>query len=136
MPKAERPKYNYPFQSKAQILARQSDLSVALEHLAIINGFQTTDEQGNKVTKYKNRSGFMSSHAANGTRICEKHAAGEPLTDDEVALARKIAGSYGRQLALHFRELAIEANPELAKIAEIFSAGPRAAAVETGATES
>lgn len=128
MPKANRPKYNYPFQSKAQILATQTDFAVVMTHLAIINSFQTTDEQGNKVTKYKNRSGFMSSHAANGTRLVEKHAAGETLTDDDVALARKIAGSYGRQLALHFREEAIAANPELAQIAEIFSANPKSSA--------
>lgn len=125
MAKADRPKFNYPFETKAQILAKQADFATVMEHLAVIHSFQTTDEQGQKVTKYKNRTGFMSSHATNGTKLVEKHAAGEALTDDEAALARHIAKSYGRQLALHSREQAIEANPELAKLAEIFSAAPR-----------
>lgn len=126
MPKANRPKYNYPFESKAQILAKQADFAVVMQHLGIIHSFQTTDEQGKKVTIDKNRSGFMSSHATNGTKLVEKHRSGEALTDEEVALARKIAGSYGRQLAAHFRALAIEANPDLAQLAEIFSAAPKA----------
>lgn len=125
MPKAERPKYNYPFMTKAQIKAAQDEsFATVMQHLAIIHSFQTTDEQGNKVTKWKNRAGFMSSHASNGTRLVEKHSSGEALTDEDAALARKIAGSYTRQLALHFRAEAIEANPELSKIAEFFSAVP------------
>jgi len=129
MPKADRPKYNYPFLTKAQIIAAQrGDDRVMLNHLAIVYSFQLVDEQSRETTVYRNRSGFMSSHAKNGTALAKKHLAGEALTDDELSLARKIAGSYGKQLAAHFREEAIRANPDLAQIAEIFSAGPRSTA--------
>lgn len=128
MPKAERPKYNYPFLTKAQIIAAQSDDSVMMDHLVIVYGFQHRDEQDRETTVYRNRSGFMSSHAKNGTALAKKHLAGEQLTGDELAMARHIAGSYGKQLAAHFREEAIKANPALGEIAAIFSAGPRTAA--------
>jgi hypothetical protein len=121
MPKAARPKYDYPFVTKAQILAaQQADDARVLSDLVTIHSFQTTDEQGQKVTKYKNRTGFMSSHAVNGSKLAEKHLAGESLGPDELALARKIAASYGRQLAAHERERAVSSNPAMAVLQGIF----------------
>ena len=48
---------------------------------------------------------------------------GEELTDEEQAKVRSIVARYGKQLAAFAREAAMDANPELRKIAEIFSAG-------------
>lgn len=122
-PKAAKPKINYPFPTKRAILASQAHDEVVLEHLGILYNRQTEDEKETKDTKYKNRRGFMSSHAVNGTRLAEKVLSGEDLTDEEWGLARAIVSRYGKQLAAHYRAEMIDRNPELAKIAEIFSAG-------------
>lgn len=121
-PKAERVKYNYPFETKAQILASQSDFSVCKRHLITLFQAQTADEQDSQDTKYKNRRGFMSSHAVTGSQLAVKVIGGEELTEEEEAKVRNIVSRYGRQLAAFSRQAAIAANPELKKIAEIFSA--------------
>jgi len=122
-PKAERVKYNYPFQTKAQILASQADFSVCLQHLEQLYAAQTADEQEKETTFSKNRRGFMSSHAVTGSKLAVKARSGEELTPEEQDKVRAIVCRYGKQLAAFSRESAIAANPELAKIAEIFSAG-------------
>ncbi len=121
-PKAERVKYNYPFETKAQILASQSDLAVCKKHLITLFQAQTADEQDSQDTKYKDRRGFMSSHAVTGSQLAVKVIGGEELTEEEEAKVRNIVSRYGRQLAAFSRQAAIAANPELKKIAEIFSA--------------
>ncbi len=121
-PKAERTLYNYPFATKAQILASQSDFSVCLDHLAQLYAAQTSDEQDAKDTRYKNKSGFMSSHAVTGSTLAVKAASGEELTPEEQDKVRSIVCRYGKQLASFSRHAAMAANPELKKIAEIFSA--------------
>jgi hypothetical protein len=121
-PKAERVKYNYPFATKAQILASQADFEVCKRHLITLFQAQTADEQESQDTKYKNRRGFMSSHAVTGSQLASKVISGEELTEEEVEKVRTIVSRYSRQLAAFSREAAIAANPELKKIAEIFSA--------------
>lgn len=126
-PKAERVKYNYPFETKAQILASQADFEVCKRHLITLFQAQTADEQDAQDTRYKNRRGFMSSHAVTGSQLAVKVASGEELTDEDVAKVRSIVSRYGRQLAAFSREAAIAANPGLVAIAKIFSAAGDAA---------
>jgi hypothetical protein len=123
-PKAERVKYNYPFETKAQILASQSDLAVCKSHLITLFQAQTADEQDTQDTKYKNRRGFMSSHAVTGSQLALKVIAGEDLSEEEEAKVRNIVSRYGRQLAVFSREAAIAANPDLVSIAKVFSCVP------------
>lgn len=120
--KADRPKYNYPFATKAQILDAQQDFTVCLEHLGQLYDAQTSDEQEAKDTRYKNKSGFMSSHAVTGSSLAVKARSGEALTGEEQDKVRSIVCRYGKQLARFSREAAIKANPDLKKVAEIFSA--------------
>ena len=121
--KAPRVKFNYPFESKAQILAKQEDFAVCCSHLLSLYAAQTEDEQEDKDTKFKNRRGFMSSHAVTGSTLAVKARSGEALSPEEQDKVRSIVCRYGKQLAAFSRAAAMAANPELKKIAEIFSAG-------------
>ncbi len=121
-PKAVKVKYNYPFATKAEILASQADFSVCLEHLGQLYDAQTSEEQEAKDTQVKNARGFMSSHAVVGSTLAVKARSGEALTEEEQAKVRSIVCRYGKQLAAFSRKAAMAANPELKKIAEIFSA--------------
>jgi len=104
----------YPFRTKADILLQlQTDDTFVVEAMGILYQRQTTDEQETRETKYKNRRGFMSSHAVNGTRLVEKMMAGEEWTDEDWSKARGIVSRYGKQLASHFRQEALDANPAL-----------------------
>lgn len=114
---------SYPFLSKAQIAARlAADDSFVLECLQIMDGRQTNDEREDKTTRWKNRCGWMSSHAVNGTKLALAAREGT-LTDEQMGAARAMVSRYTKQLAAHFRGLAIEANPDLAEAARVFSAG-------------
>lgn len=115
---------SYPFRSKRSILEQvATDDAFALHCLCVIHDRQTAHEQATKSTKTKNRQGFMSSHAVRGCELAEKVKSNEPLSGEEMGLARAITGRYGKQLAAHFRAEVIAGNPELAKVAEVFSAG-------------
>ena len=127
-PKAEaKPKKqkvgSYPFRSKREILAEvATDDAFALHCLCVLHDRQTEVEQATKTTKTRNRRGFMSSHAVRGCELAEKVKGGDALTDEDVAKTRSLVSRYGRQLAAHFRAEAIAASPDLAKVAEVFSA--------------
>ena len=113
----------YPFPSKRQIVARISaDREFALSCLVVLYRNQTAYEQETKQTLNRNKRGFMSSHAVNGTKLAEKHLAGEILEPEETALAYEIVSHYGRQLARHLREDMVRQDPSLAEAARIFSA--------------
>lgn len=120
--KAERPKYSYPFATKAQILDSQQDFAVCLDHLSQLYDAQTSDEQERESTFFKNKEGFMSSHAVTGSKLAVKARSGEALSPEEQDKVRSIVCRYGKQLAAFSRRAAMEANPELKKIAEVFSA--------------
>lgn len=105
----------YPFRTKADILSQlESDDDFVIECMGILYQRQTEDERETKETKYKNRRGFMSSHAVNGTRLVEKMVAGEEWTEEDWGKARGIVCRYGKQLAAHFRAETLAANPALA----------------------
>lgn len=115
---------SYPFLSKSQIKSRiAAEPEFATTCLLVLDSRQTSDEHDEKTTKYKNRRGFMSSHAVNGTKLADKARSGETLTDEDMGRVQAMVVSYSKQLAAHFRAEAISENPELARVAEIFSAG-------------
>lgn len=126
----------YPFLTKNQIKARIiDDVGFALQCLAIMDGRQTDDEKEIKDTVYKNKRGWMSSHAKKGTELAAKVAGGEALTDTEIGEVQALVGRYTKQLASHFRNAAIEANPDLAAQSACFftpqPTGPKAAAADS-----
>jgi hypothetical protein len=108
---------NYPFLTKAQILSRiNSDFDYALSCLRQIAGRQTEDEVETRDTKWKNRRGFMSSHAKVGVDLAFK----DSFTEEEAAKVVAIASRYSKQLAESAREKALRENPELAAIATVY----------------
>jgi hypothetical protein len=116
--KAEKEKKVYPFLTKAQILSRiNSDDEFAVRCLLIIAGRQTEDEMETRDTKWKNRRGFMSSHAKVGTELAEKILNGGDYELSDVTL---LASRYTKQLAEHFRAHSLAENPELARLAAVF----------------
>jgi len=113
----------YPFATKSQIKAHlESDPSFVLVCLGVLYSRQTAHEQDTKSTLNRNRMGFMSSHAVKGSTLAVK-AVGEGLTETELSEATGIVCRYTKQLAAHFRAVAIEADPDLAEAARVFSAG-------------
>jgi len=114
-------KKSYPFASKGSILAViATDDVFAVECLQIMYARQTAFEQETLSTVSRNRQGFMSSHAVNGTKLARKSLA-EGLTALELDQARGIVCRYGKQLAAHFRAEAIGNDPSLAETAKLFS---------------
>jgi hypothetical protein len=119
--KAPKEKKSYPFLTKAQIAANiANDFGFACSVITTLYERQTTFEQETKSTLNKNRRGFMSSHAVNGTKVALKIKAGEPLTDEDRGHVEAIAPRYTKQMADHFRQAAIEADPTLAEKAACF----------------
>jgi hypothetical protein len=113
----------YPFVTKSQLKEKiASSPSFAISCLLVMHARQTAHEQETKSTTVRNRRGFMSSHAVNGSKLAEKVISGAELTEEETAMAQAIVGSYTKQLAAHFRQEAVEANPALAAAATLFSA--------------
>lgn len=105
----------YPFATKAQLKARlDAEPSFVLQALLILDGRQTIDERETLETKYKNRVGWMSSHAVWGTKLASKVANGQELEPEEFDRAQAMVCRYTRQLAEHYRRKEIARNPELA----------------------
>ena len=120
----------YPFVTKRSIKERlDSDQAYRIEAMAILHTLQTEHDQATKSTLNKNRMGFMSSHAVKGSKVAEKIKAGEPLTEEDLAVCDTIAPRYSRQLATFARAQAIANDPALAKTAEMFSANRNLPAV-------
>ncbi len=114
----------YPFQTKREIKERiQADPDFAQECLLVIYQRQTDDEVAAKDTKWKNKMGFMSSHAVHGTRIAEAVLAGDWIEDEDRARIAAMAVRYSKQLAAHFRQISLRNNPELAGQAAKFGIG-------------
>lgn len=116
----------YPFLTKAQIKERlESDADFRKEAMVILYTLQTEYEQSTDQTLNKNRQGFMSSHAVNGSKVARKIKGGEELTAEDWAKVDSIAPRYSRQLAVFFRAKAIAEQPALKAVAALFSAAPK-----------
>lgn len=119
--KAKKEPRNYPFLTKAQIAQSiEQDFGFACQVMVILHDRQTEYEQQVKTTLNKNRRGFMSSHAVNGSKVAEKIKTGAILSDEDKALVATIAPRYTKQMADHFRAEAIAADPTLAEKAACF----------------
>lgn len=119
--KAKKEPRSYPFLTKAQIAASiEADFSFACNVICILHDRQTTFEQEQKTTLNKNRRGFMSSHAVHGSRIAELLKKGEALSPEDQDRVAEIAPRYTKQMAEHFRNEAIAADPTLAEKAACF----------------
>lgn len=115
---------NYPFLTKGQIRERiWGDAGFAEGCLLVLYVNQTEDEREKKDTVYKNRRGFMSSHAVNGSNLALKILGGEGLTPEETGKVQAMASRYTTQLARHFRSEKLAADPGLAEKAACFFAG-------------
>jgi hypothetical protein len=112
---------NYPFLTKSQLKDRiSSDDEFVAACVLVMQSRQTDDEQEVRETRWKNRRGWMSSHAVRGGKLASKIESGEALSEEELDQARKMLLSYSKQLASHFRALAIEANPALKDAGSVF----------------
>jgi len=124
----------YPFRSRNSIKEQLfTDVEFRKSVMVMLFDKQTQHEQNTASTLNKNKVGFMSSHAAHGTRIAKAIKAGEALTDRDHDLVDAIAPRYSRQVALFLREQAIAADPSLNEVARTFSAAvvlPEAPAAE------
>lgn len=114
----------YPFATKREIVERlHADREFRHEALLVLYQRQTDDEVAEKDTKWKNKRGFMSSHAVHGTRIAEAILAGEEIDAEDEGRIEAMVVRYGKQLAAHFRQAKLRANPELAEQAAKFGVG-------------
>lgn len=114
----------YPFATKAQLKARlETESDFVLQALLVMDGRQEESERDRKETIFKNKRGWMSSHAVWGTRLASKVALGEELTPEEFSKARTMVMSYTKQLAAHFRAQALRDNPALNAVAGMFGVG-------------
>lgn len=114
-------KNSYPFISKNEIKARlESDAGFAAQCILIMQDRQTSYEQETSTTKDRNRRGWMSSHAVFGGKIARQIRSFEEITPEDRDRAIAMVSHYTKQLASHFRGLAVDANPELAKAGALF----------------
>ncbi len=112
----------YPFKSKNAIAAElEASNAFVLSCLQIMQSRQTSAEEESKATISKNARGWMSSQAKKGTELATK-ARTEGLSYEECEQARALVSRYTKQLAAHFRDEQIAADPSLKEIASLFSA--------------
>ncbi len=104
-------KVQYPFTTKAQIAAKiAADDDFACQCLGILQARTVSRQDGQKSW------GLMSSHVKKGAALSENPQADLPAV-------RAMVSSYTKQLAAHFRGEEIAADPSLAEVAKVFSAG-------------
>lgn len=95
---------SYPYVTKKQVAERLADdPDFRVQCLLVLYRRQTEDERDAKDTRWKNKRGFMSSHAVNGSKLAEKVITGEDLTEEEHGKLEAIVGRYTKQLAAHYR---------------------------------
>jgi len=104
--------YDPRFTKKALATRLVEEDALVLQCLLVLHGRQTDVEQARKETITKNKCGFMSSHAVNGTLLAEAALNGTLPNDDSfkgrpvssMEMARSIVIRYTKQLAAHFRQ--------------------------------
>jgi hypothetical protein len=111
----------YPFQTKNAIKAAlASDEAYAISCFLRLYAAQTETEVARRDAIERNRVGFMASHAKRGSRIAEALIAGGEVSVEDRTWALTAVQVYSRQLALLFREEAMEKNPDLRAQAKVF----------------
>ncbi len=112
----------YPFITQKEIVARLTDsITFQVECLQILVGRQTDDEVAEKVTKHTNKRGLRCSEAVWMVALDAKvrNTPGE-VTQEEVDRLARTLPKYRKQLAAHFRQVALNEKPELAEQAKVF----------------
>ena len=104
----------YAFTTKRQISTRlATDESFVEECMALIYRLQTEDEREKCNTIHRNKMGFASSHAVNGSKLAIKLLEGVEWDDEERAMASEMISHYTKQIARYLRDEQISSSPEL-----------------------
>ncbi len=112
----------YPFIGEKTVrkaLTEDYDLQEAV--VCMLYFLQTESEQARRDTESKNKCGFMSSDAFNGTRIAETLIQDGVLSVEDCDRVPKIAMKYARQTTVQLRRMAMVNDPKLASYAAVFS---------------
>ena len=113
----------YPFTTRKEVKVRlENDPNFRKETIICLYQLQTEPEIVAKDTLSRNKRGFTSSHARNGTMVAEKILNNLTLTSEDWRLIDTIAPCYSKQMAKVFRTRSIQENPALKAIAKVFSA--------------
>ena len=120
---------SYPFMTKAALKERlTTDTRFALSCCVIMQQRQTEYEQAKETTIVRNRQGWMSSHAVWGGRVARAVAAADDALEIDADLINRgceMISHYSKQLAEHFRNEKLAADPALAaKTACFFTPQP------------
>lgn len=84
-------------------LLRSNDKAVC-RALVVLKNRQTTDEQIQKDTKYRNGMGFRPAHARMGTSMAEFYEKHGYLSEKQIAYWRK-EGKQGMRISIYWRQL-------------------------------
>jgi len=114
----------YPFVTRRELVARVESEPAFMKECAGVLQARTEQRAAGSAPTGK-AWGWMSSERVVAGRLTAKSCIGMLSVDDESRLAKLVA-RYSRQLADHFRALAIQAHPGLAVAAERFGVGPTA----------
>ncbi len=96
-------------------LLKSNDKAVA-RALVVLKNRQTTDEQIQKDSKYRNGRGFRPAHARVGTSMAEFYERNGFLTEKQIAYWRK-EGKQGMRISIYWKQLLQEAREKAAKAA-------------------
>ena len=112
----------YPFVTRRELQARlQADATFMMECAAVLQA--RTEQRAAGAAPVGKAWGWMSSERVIAGRLTAVSKIGMLSIDDEAKLA-KLVSRYSRQLADHFRSIAIQENPGLSAAAEKFSVLP------------
>lgn len=112
----------YPFVGQKAVKAvLEANEDIQLLTIRLLHALQTEAEQARRDTEVRNKAGFMSSDAYNGSRIAETLASGGELSYEDLERVPRIATKYSKQLTTQLRLHAMIADPKLAAYASVFS---------------
>ncbi len=104
----------YAFTTKREISIRLStDQSFVEECITLLYRLQTEDEREKCNTIHRNRRGFASSHAVNGSKLAVHLLEGALWDDEERAMASEMISHYTKQIARYLRDEQMNSTPEL-----------------------
>lgn len=115
----------YPFLTRAEIQRRLASDAAFVHECARILQERTTERLARRAPA-DGAWGWMSSETVVARKLVARLEAG-PLSAADDAKLSKLVGRYSRQLAEHYRGLALRERPELAEVAARFGVAPRAA---------
>jgi hypothetical protein len=115
----------YPFLTRAEIQRRLASDGAFVHECARILQARTTERLAGR-SPADGSWGWMSSETVVARKLVARLETGPLSAADEAKLC-KLVGRYSRQLAEHYRGLALRERPELAEVAARFGVAPRTA---------